>query len=249
MYYLDEDGNIVYTEDISELPEDTKNLYEGNYPDNMYDSEELPSDSFSEPTEEFVVPDGFKAVVDSNGDIVLVPTTTMDNFFQQEYTEPVTPMTVDEMADVFANTPIYTIYPDSNSVNVFGSVLNGLDYTPYYYMVADSESSHVLLYFSKSGSVSGNTLHLDSPVTFCNYFRYRPASNTSWQYKYTVSTVSSMDVTLTQQLCYTNMIDGYPDLIPYKQKESYSFLFALVLMVSVLLFAGLKFRSSHKERR
>lgn len=194
-YIVDDDGNIIMSDDMSLFPDEYEDLLK------LIDSDE-----------ELTV---------SSGD----------------------ELSYDYLVDLFAYIPGYNVYPNTNAVNVFEYVVNSLDGHFGYVVLSGADTNSTYLYYSKDFEVIGNVIYLYAPVTFCNYYSYRPSSSSSYVYTYTVNTVSDVNFTLSNQLVYTNLMDGYPDLLPYKSNESYSFLIIiafLVFMCFALLFKNVR---------
>lgn len=215
-YGNDEDGHIVFGDSIDILPQEYQYLY-GDL--------DLPAfedfDSFIEDQEPIGTVSG--------GDIIF------ENHYDVNYSEP---FDYDYLYDLLAAIPSYNLYPNATAVNIFTQVLNGLDGHYAYIITAGSVSGDTYLYYSKDFDVTGSSITLKSPVTQCRYYFYTQSSSTN--YTYTVSTLNSdQTFTLSNRLIYTNTYDGYPDVIPYKSKESYSVFVAIALLVAVG-FIGIK---------
>lgn len=140
--------------------------------------------------------------------------------------------------DVIANVPAYDIYPSTASIQVFQDVLLGIDDPVGYVIVSSSAASDVSMYYSDKYIVNGNSITLQSPVTQCRYYTYRPSSTSTTYYRYEVLNYSGdANFTLGTQLAYTNLVEGYPAL----QRDSIHFdtfpvLFAIALMLGILCF-------------
>lgn len=235
MYYgIDEYGNIVSSEDSSILSEEYQAVLPSTPPE--ADTDVVVSDV-----------DGSSDVTDSplDGDQV-IETSTGDTIIIQQM-QPSDGIDYDELIEALASVPSYTIYPSTSAVTVFTDVLNGLDSNVGYFLFAGQSSSDVYLYYSNDYSVSGKTINLYGDVVACHYSTYRPSTSSSIQYLYQVSNPGDTTVTVTNQLVYTNLLEGYPDIIPFKQKQSYSLTFAIAL--SLILSCVSLFSSTLKTRR
>lgn len=146
----------------------------------------------------------------------------------------------DYLLDVLASVPGYTIYPSTQAVSVLSDVLNGVNEHVYYVILSGSDTNDTSLYYSNDFTLSGSQVTLLSPVTHCRYYSYRPSSSSSYVYTYSVNTLSDTTFNFTNQLAYTNTISGYPDVIPYKQKENYSLTFALAFGIIILAVGAFK---------
>lgn len=176
-------------------------------------------------------------------DIDILPSEYQD-LFTEESVSSGDFLSYDDLVDFLAAIPSYNVYPNISAVEVFSHVLNSIDYNIGYIILSGSDSNSTYLYYSKNFSVSGNVISLFSPVTFCNYYSYRPTSSSSYIYTYSVNTVSDVTFTLTNQLVYTNLIEGYPDLIPFKSRDSYSIMIICCILI-FLIFAKI-FMSKRK---
>lgn len=190
-----------------------------------------------------ILPDEFQAVFpDSASDTVSAgdfstpaPTDLTDSFipvFPDDY------VSYEDMVDLLALVPGYNVYPSAAAVSVFEDVLNGLPRNIGYVILSGSDTYSTYLYYSDKYSVSGSSVFLSSPVTFCTYYQYRPTTSSSWVYIYTVNTIGDTSFNISNQLVYTNLLEGYPDVLPYKQKETYSlfYIIAFSLLVLFLIF-------------
>lgn len=152
----------------------------------------------------------------------------------------------DDLIDALAAVTEYNVYPNANAVAVFTQVLNGVDEDVGYFILSGPDTYQTHLYYSPDFTVSGNTLTLTGSVTHCYYYQYRPSSSSAWQYTYQVNTVGDTSTTLGGHLVYTNMAEGYPDVIPYKSKESYHVLYSVPLLILFgFLAARFAIRRSH----
>lgn len=218
MYYgVDEFGNIVSSQDSSVLPEEFQEVFP-----------EYPPESYPVPSEQF---DGLMSYV-SGGDLASDITDSVVEAL--EFPEP---LTGDELYDLLALIPGYNVFPNTAAVTVFDKVLNGLDGNFKYLITSGSDTYYTYLYYGSSVDVSGNIITFNSPYTICTYYQYRPNTNTNWSYYYTVQqkTSGSDYFSLTNQLIYTNIVDGYPDLVPYKSRESFSL--SILISICALLFS------------
>lgn len=130
----------------------------------------------------------------------------------------------------------YNIYPNTSAVNVFDFVLDGLSYVPGYVILSGSDSSSAYLYYAEDYDVNGNQIVLYSPVTQCSY--YRSYVGSSYNYFYNVSSVGQQTFNVGNQLIYTNLVEGYPDVCPLPENSSLKNLDYVLLPVFVgfLLF-------------
>lgn len=192
------------------------------------------SDILPEPYQEVFPEDSFDTV--SSGDIYPVPLPTID---PDQFISDNNLVTQDDMIDLLASIPGYNVYPNVTAVSIFTDVLNNVDGHVGYVILSGSDTNTTNLYYSSHYTVSGNTIVLQSPVTFCNYYQYRPTSSSNYIYTYSVSSIGETSFTLTNQLVYTNLLDGYPDVLPYKQRETYSLFFVIafaLLLLFIILF-------------
>lgn len=131
-------------------------------------------------------------------------------------------------------------YPSASFVDVFRMVLQSLPSNTKYYVFSGSDSTEAYLYYSKNGGhANGNILTLDSDITICRFYRYRPSSSSAWQYHYSVSTQGSGDsLDTTGYLVYTNLLEGYPDLLSQVERDHSSLpnLFIVVPLILIALF-------------
>lgn len=219
MYYsTDQDGNIIFSNSSDILPDQ----YQEVFPD-------FSDEIFSSDLDEF-----FESVSDGDAEI---PSSSVNN---QYFISASPEFDYDYLYDMLAAIPQYNLYPNATAVNIFTQVLNHLDHPVGYVITAGSSSADTYLYFSDSYEVSGSTITLKSPVTQCRYYYY--TQNSTSYYTYNVSTIGTDEtVSLSNRLVFTNLKDGYPDVIPYKQKESYSFLVSTALLVGALIIFIPKF--------
>lgn len=216
MYIYDEELGVVSVDNTEQLEGEYDETVISDLEDILQSEESIPSDTVS-----------------SEEDILIPPVVEVP-----VYTAPDDYLTSDQLIEALAAIPSYNIFPNTQAVNVFSDVLDHLDYNPYYVIVSGSDSYYTHLYYSKEASVSGSTISLLGDVTHCQYYQYRPSSSSSWSYRYAVFHEGQVDVTLSTQLAYTNMIDGYPDVLPYKQKTTFSIsvLIAILLLVLCIMF-------------
>lgn len=221
MYYgVDENSDLVMSDSVEVLPEDQQSLFE---------EESVSSgDQFPTFTEWF-----YQSVSDSDLSFYAAPT---------DY------LTYDNMVDLFANIPGYLVYPNTSSVSVFEKVLNGLDNDVYYIVISGSDTNNTYLYYSKKYSISGNVITLKSPVTVCQYYQYRTSVNADYQYTYTVSQTGDSSYTIGNTLFYTNLVDGYPDLIPYQRNASFSLIAVCALCAVVVAVCNFRDRFHRKDK-
>lgn len=220
MYSTDEYGNIIseYDGDLSE------DLSLSEFDDSDLDLSD--SGDYITGIDVYDYNGNFVGNFTGSGNNLILPPSDNDNFLD-----------FDSLAETLALVPEYTIYPSTEAVNVFSGVLNGLDYNFGYVILAGSDTNDMYLYYSKDFSVSGQIINLFSPVTRCRYYRYRPTSSSNYVYTYSVQEVDTSTFNLSNQLIYTNIIDGYPDLLPYKRNENFSLLFIMALSLLVLVFS------------
>lgn len=146
----------------------------------------------------------------------------------------------DTLVEQLERTALYTIYPNAQAVAVYRDVLNTYDGDFGYVISSGTSSSDVYLYVSRDYTVSGNQIVLQYPVTVHRYYTYRPASSSYTQYRYEVSQhVGQQSFDLNTTLIYTNLKEGYPDILPYKRNFSYFsvyfIMFVLLLVFGLLL--------------
>lgn len=187
-----------------------------------------------------ILPDEFQAVFPESASDTVSP-GDFSSSAPSDRLVPVIPedyVSYDDMIDLLALVPGYNVYPSAAAVSVFEDVLNGLPRNIGYVILSGSDTYSTYLYYSDKYSVSGSSVFLSSPVTFCTYYQYRPTTSSSWVYTYTVNTIGDTSFNITNQLVYTNLLEGYPDVLPYKQKETYSlfYIIAFSLLVLFLIF-------------
>lgn len=234
MYYgVDENGNIISSESSEILPEE----YQEVFPEVAPMPETV---SQGDTPEYYPLPDNFLDFMDSvsSGDLVGQFADQLPSTLSQ-----------DELIDLLAAIPGYSVFPNQTAVTVFTSVLNGLDKNVKYLIVSGSDTNYTYLYYGKNITLNGNVLVFNSPYTVCTYYQYRPSTSSAWQYLYTVSdrTSGSDTFTFNNTLVYTNIREGYPDVIPYKSRESYSFLFIIVLVACFVAFKTLTHRKGNSD--
>lgn len=140
------------------------------------------------------------------------------------------------LVEQLERTALYTIYPNAQAVAVYRDVLNSYDGDFGYVLSTGASSSDVYLYVSRDYFVSGSQIVLQYPVTAHRYYTYRPSSSSSTQYRYEVShNVGQQSFNLGTALVYTNLKEGYPDIMPYKRNFSY-FSAYFIMFVLFLLF-------------
>lgn len=144
------------------------------------------------------------------------------------------------LVEQLERTALYTIYPNAQAVAVYRDVLNSYDGDFGYVLSSGTSSSDVYLYVSRDYAVSGDQVVLQYPVTVHRYYTYRPSSSSSTQYRYAVSYNSGQQsFNLGTSLIYTNLKEGYPDILPYKRNFSYFsvyfIMFVLFLVFGLLL--------------
>lgn len=144
------------------------------------------------------------------------------------------------LVEQLERTALYTIYPNVQAVDVYRGVLNSYDGDFGYVLSSGTSSSDVYLYVSRDYTVSGNQIVLQYPVTVHRYYTYRPSTSSSTQYRYEVShNVGQQSFNLNTSLIYTNLKEGYPDILPYKRNFSYFsvyfIMFVLFLVFGLLL--------------
>lgn len=144
------------------------------------------------------------------------------------------------LVEQLERTALYTIYPNVQAVAVYRDVLNSYDGDFGYVLSSGSSSSDVYLYVSRDYAVSGDQVVLQYPVTVHRYYTYRPSSSSFTQYRYEVSyNAGQQSFNLGTSLIYTNLKEGYPDILPYKRNFSYFsvyfIMFVLFLVFGLLL--------------
>lgn len=220
MYYsLDDNGNIIMSESSDVLPDEYQQVFPSEAPSYDFD---------------FYVSDGDIISPDFSSDYsdLIYPDSDFSYF-------PDNIVTYDDLIDLLALVPGYNVYPNTQAVSVFSNVLNGLDFEPSYVILSGTSTDTTYLFYSRSSSVSGSSVTLTAPVTQCTYYQYRPSTNSSYVYTYTVSSIGDTSFNFTNQLVYTNLLEGYPDVIPFKQKPFYFLFFFLVIALIVFVFASL----------
>lgn len=140
------------------------------------------------------------------------------------------------LVEQLERTALYTIYPNAQSVAVYRDVLNSYDGDFGYVLSSGTSSSDVYLYVSRDYTVSGSQIVLQYPVTVHRYYTYRPSSSSSTQYRYDVTyNAGQQSFNLNTALVYTNLKEGYPDIMPYKRNFSY-FSAYFIMLVLFLVF-------------
>lgn len=228
MYYgVDENGHIIADFSSDVLPSEYIDLY----PD---DARDLPVADLYGSDQEIVSQDPGSV---SSGD-------PLSGFYPQQgvFTASANGVSgvisYDDFIDALAAVSSYNIYPPEAAVTCFVRTLNGVDRHVGYFVVSGPDTYSSYLYYSDNYSVSGSTITLSGDVTCAYYHQYRTTTSQPWQYTYTVSHPGTTSVTLGTNLVYTNLVEGYPDLIPYKSKESYTLLFMIPLLIVFLAISG-----------
>lgn len=244
-YYVDENGTLQASDTSDVLPDEYQDIYPEDVPPQMGDDvdDEFDNDYVgSGNTVNIQAPDGSTIVQDEFGDVSIV---TPDIDYQALADAIADSISYDDLVDVLANVPSYSVYPNTSAVSVMQEVLNGVNGRVGYFVVAGSTNTEVDMYYSKRYDVSGRTITLFSPVTHCKYYQYRPTTSSNYLYTYSVSDIGDTSVTLMEQLAYTNLVNGYPDLIPYKQRNMYDYDFIVtgcIVIVALMMFSG-RFRA------
>lgn len=206
-YYIDENGNLSYSQDFEELPEEVQEVYNPYYTPTV-----------------------------SSGDIII----NNDYSFSLDYDE-----FDSHLYDVIANVPAYDIYPSTAAVQVFQDVLLGLKNPVGYVIVSGSAASDVSMYYSSDYTVNGKNIVLHAPVIQCRYYTYRPSSTSVTYYYYTVNNYSGdANFTLSSQLAYTNLVEGYPAL----QRDSLQYDVSFITF-GIALLLGCAITLLFKRRR
>lgn len=239
-YWVDENGNLVSSDTSDILPSEYQDLFPDQVPPQLGGVEDPTGSSNSVTIPGFTGSGNSASIPDIN--IVspelnykaLADALTESDFF-------------DSLADTLANVPSYTVFPNTSAVSVMQQVLNGVDGHFGYFVSAGATSSEVDMYYARDYTVSGKNITLHSPVTHCKYYSYRPSGTSGTVYTYTVSNLADTSVTLSNQLVYTNLVDGYPDLIPYKQRNNYDFIF--LITIGILIVALSTFSSRFRARK
>lgn len=208
-YYTDENGMIHMSETSENLQESYQEVFPYEASETVSSGNNVNYDDILDYVEQNFNPDPF--ITDNN--IV----------------------TYDDMIDLLAAIPGYNVYPNTTAVNVFTDVLNGVNGNIGYVILSGADTNSTYLYYSKKYTVSGQNITLQNPVTFCNYYQYRPSTNAAYIYTYNVSTIGDTSFNITNQLVYTNILDGYPDVLPYKQRETYSIFFLIGLAILIIM--------------
>lgn len=258
-YYVDENGNLQASGTNEVLPEEYQEVFPESPPPQMGDDYSVGDDgvglddetdsefdaSVSGSGNSFVIqtPDG-SVVTHENGDAFIVTPDIDYHALADAIAESIS---YDDLVDVLANVPSYSVFPNTSAVSVMQDVLNGIDGHFGYFVVSGSTSTEVDLYYAKKYDVVGRTITLYAPVTHCKYFQYRPTASSSYLYTFSVSDSGDTSVTLMEQLAYTNLIDGYPDLIPYKQRNLYDYNFMIVMCIIIVML--MMFSSRFRAKR
>lgn len=229
-YYLDENGHISMTNSGSELPAD---VVVGSPFDLPEDPRDLPlaSDEELEQRDESLSL-GSPSFDASAGD---VSGGDVSSVYVSE------PFDYDALYDGFRSSVDYAlvngfeIYPNEKAISVFEDVLNGLDGHWGYVALSGNDTYSTYLYASRSYDVSGSSVTLRGDVLRCYYHQFRNSSSQPWRYTYTVSHVGDQTFSPTSELVYTNLLDGYPDLVPYKSRETYLYLVFFLILVGLIV--------------
>lgn len=249
VYGVDENGDIVMSENQEILPEEQQGLFPEELPPQIGDSEsfedsadlDVPVNTGTGNSVSINLPDG--TIVDNTtGDINIVAPEYDYQALGQALADSID---YNDLVELLSNVPTYTVFPNTSAVNVLQKVLNGVDGHFGYVVLSGSDTYQTHLYYSDEYVVSGKQITLQSPVTHCYYYQYRPSSSSSWVYTYTVSNEGDMSFNLSNQLVYTNLLEGYPDLIDYKERNSYDFKFIVtlgIIFIVVLMFSS-RFRA------
>lgn len=230
MYYsVNENGELISSETSDILPEEYQEIFPSEAPKNDFEDKDNDNGSLTGSGNSVVIstPDG--TIVANDGSDINVITPDID--YQQLGQAVADSISYDDLIDALADVPSYTVYPNTSAVAVLEKVVDSIDGKFGYVVVSGSTNYETLLYYSRSYDVNGKNIVLHSPVTYCRYYQYRPSSSSNWIYTYTVNNVSEVSFALNNQLAYTNLIDGYPDLVPYKSKESYQLFYVLVIVI------------------
>lgn len=219
MYGVDSSGSIIFLDSLDDIHDQYGDIYDGffdsdNFVPEESNSQTIPGDVSSD-TSNLIPEEDNSLTID---DMFSVSSGDIPPEIHIDYSEPID---YDYLYDLLAAIPQYNLYPNATAVNIFTQVLNGLDKNVHYVISAGSISGDTYLYYSKDVNVSGNTITLKSPVTQCRYYYYTQNSTTNYTYNVIVLN-SDQTISLSNRLVYTNVVEGYPDVIPYKSKESFS---------------------------
>lgn len=169
------------------------------------------------------------------------------NTYVIDYSEPIDYDALAEIIDdSLQRATLYQVYPSSAAIQVYRDVVQSIDGDFGYVVMANNSSNDVYLYFSKDYDVSGNKIYLHSPVTYCRYYTYRPSSSSSTQYLYQVSSTGNQTFDVSSQLVYTNLKEGYPDLLPYKRDFDYMSKILICICMLLCVF-GLYAKGNRKD--
>lgn len=240
MYYsVNENNELVSSESSDILPEEYQEIFPSEAPDFPVESDDYPwedssvlTGSGNGATINVIVSDGTE--VSGDGSSVNIVTPDID--YEQLGQVVADAIDYDSMIEAFADVPSYQVFPNTSAVSVMAEVVNSLSGKFGYVIVSGSSSSDVSLYYSKDYVVNNKNITLKSPVTHCRYYNYRPSSSSTSLYTYIVDDLGDTSFNATNQLMYTNLLEGYPDLVPYKQgaKYSFDFLQALALLMCAM---------------
>lgn len=238
-YSVNENGELISSESSDILPEEYQEIFPSDISvTDDYDGSDVDINvTGSGNSVTISAPDG--TVITNDGSEVNVIPPEID--YQQLGQAVADSISYDDLIDALADVPSYTVYPNTSAVAVLEKVVDSIDGKFGYVVLSGSTNYETLLYYSRDYDVNGKNITLHSPVTYCRYYQYRPTSSSNWIYTYTVNNVSDVSFTLSNQLAYTNLVDGYPDLIPYKSKESYQLFYVLVMVVIFFVFIKFTF--------
>lgn len=233
MYYgVDENGNIIFSQSNVVLHSEDQQ----NYPDDFSELppqigevvENDPEDSFST---------GSGNMVTGSGNTIIVSPSVVTM-----------PFDYDELIEALSDIPGYTVYPSTQAIDTLTDVLNGFTGKFGYVLLSGSSTQDTHLYISYDYDVNGSDITLFSPVIHCRYYQYRPSSSSSYLYTYTVNEVSDVSFHLTNQLVYTNLVNGYPDILPYKSRASFDLLFVSAYSLILLAVASFSVIFSNRKK-
>lgn len=234
MYYGNDDtGHIVSDFSSDVLPDEYADIYPSVASDSFLSGFDFGEQTFDSSISSFPDPE---TVSDSDAAVS----------FSLYAVDPDSFLDYDDLVSLLSEVTGYNVFPNTNAVKVFEYVLNGLDKNVGYFVLSGSDTYTTYLYYSEDYQLSGNSIQLSGDVVLCTYRQYRVNSSSPWQYTYTVSHVGSISVTPDTELVYTNLLEGYPDIIPYKSKESFSLLWSIpVILVCIALAARFAVRRGH----
>lgn len=190
-YGVDENGNIVMSDDSSILDDTFVDLFPESASDLLGES-----DSFEDSVSDTV------SGSDSDSDVSYNGPSASDIASELDI------ISYDQLIDALAAIPGYNTYPNTAAISVFDSVFVGNSNIHYICLADDTGTS---MYYSSDYDISGNTITLKSPVTYLHYYSSR-INNVTYYY-YTVTNLSSdQSFTPTTQLVYTDLLKNYPSL-------------------------------------